>query len=159
MSLVRFKQTCFCLRLSCLPSFTPNTKCLLSDVLSMLTGFLPHGDVGRYYLFLRSRYRQFLGIWRIAMTKKEAASHQGVERGTIPENQQMKEQQNRLNFKQTPCSIWPGRRNEDKLRPQPSTQINTSGIHRTTATPEPMTTTPQEEMTGTPQRNGNLLIC
>lgn len=70
MSLVRFKQTCFCLRLSCLPSFTPNTKCLLSDVLSMLTGFLPHGGVGRYYLFLRSRYRQFLGIWRIAMTKK-----------------------------------------------------------------------------------------
>src|SRR4029434_6833878 len=44
---------------SCLQSFTPNTKCLLSDVLSMLTGFLPHGDVGRYYLFLRSRYRQF----------------------------------------------------------------------------------------------------
>ena len=83
---------------SCLPSFTPNTKCLLSDVLSMLTGFLPHGDVGRYYLFLRSRYRQFLGIWRIAMTKKEAASCQGVERGTIPENQQMKEEQNHLNF-------------------------------------------------------------
>ena len=125
----------------------------------MLTGFLPHGGVGRYYLFLRSRYRQFLGIWRIAMKKKEAASLQGVERGTIPENQQMKEQQNRLNFKQTPCRIWPGRRNEDKLRPQPSTQINTSGIHRTTATPEPTTTTPQEEMTGTPQRNGNLLIC
>ena len=120
MSLVRLKETCFCLRLSCLPSFTPNTKCLLSDVLSMLTGFLPHGDVGRYYLFLRSRYRQFLGIWRIAMTKKEAASRQGVERGTIPENQQMKEQQNRLNFKQTPCSIWPGRRKGDRLRPKPT---------------------------------------
>src|SRR4029434_7069044 len=71
MSLVRFKQTCFCLRLSCLQSFTPYTKCLLSDVLSMLTGFLPHGDVGQYYLFLRSRCRQFLGIWRIAMTKRK----------------------------------------------------------------------------------------
>src|SRR4029434_5403823 len=119
---------------SCLQSFTPNTKCLLSDVLSMLTGFLPHGDVGRYYLFLRSRYRQFLGIWRIAMKKKEAASLQGVERGTIPENQQMKKQQNRLNFKQTPCRIWPGRRNEDKLRPQPPPQINTPEHHTTHAT-------------------------
>src|SRR4029434_10770677 len=31
----------------------------------MLTGFLPHGDV-QYYLFLRSCYSQFLGIWGIA---------------------------------------------------------------------------------------------
>ena len=44
----------------------PNTKGLLSDVLSMLTGFLPHGDVIQYYLCLRSCYSQFLGIWRIA---------------------------------------------------------------------------------------------
>src|SRR4029434_8482539 len=155
MSLVRFKQTCFCLRLSCLPSFTPNTKCLLSDVLSMLTGFLPHGDAIQYYLCLRSCYSQFLGIWRIADEghQPHAASRHDVERGrsttignstepsAINPDQHLWNPQDCLNFKQTPCSIWPGRRNEDKLRPQPSTQINTSGIHRTTATPEPMTTT------------------
>src|SRR4029434_7077537 len=60
--------------------------------------------------------------------KKEAASRQGVERGTIPQSQQ-REQQNRLNFKQPPCSIWPGRRKGDKLRPQPTPSTITDEQH------------------------------
>src|SRR4029434_9012484 len=40
----------------------------------------------------------------------------------------------------------------------PSTIIDDQ-LHRTTATPEPMTTSSQGVLTETPQRNGNLLIC
>ena len=76
---------------------------------------------------------------------------------------QQREQQNSLNFKQTQCSISPGCRKGDKTAqtPTPSTikMINTSGLHRTTATPEPMTTSSQGVLMETPQRNGNLLIC
>src|SRR4029434_1029901 len=148
---------------SCLQSFTPNTKCLLSDVLSMLTGFLPHGDVGRYYLFLRSRYRQFFRNMENSDDKKGSSisprcrkgdnSKKSTDEGTAESFElQTNAMQHlartskgghRLRQQPTPSAINPDQHlwnPQDCLNKtshlQPSKTINTYQLQGSTATPE-----------------------